>query len=225
MKCVTSFFIGLCIAHLIIAQSPVQVLDIDGNIYQTIKIGDQVWMAENLKTTQYRDGSPIPEIGYASVWTQLDAQQKQGFAWFNYDDVYKNPYGAYYNVHAIKTEKLCPFGWIVPTKDDWDVLIDSLGDDQVVGGWLKAVGNLTAQDGLWQAPNLAAIDSFDFKSIPSGVISTSGTSAQKNRIAYYWSSSVGNTSTRAIFLKHDQANILRNNFSNGFGFSVRCLKE
>jgi hypothetical protein len=63
-------------------------------------------MAEDLKTTKYRDGSSIPEIGYAYVWAQLDEQQKQGFAWFNYDEVYKNPYGAYNNVYAIKTEKL-----------------------------------------------------------------------------------------------------------------------
>ncbi len=89
------------------------VRDGDGNTYSTVTIGTQVWMAENLKTTVYNDGSAIPQVADSAAWANCAAP---GYCWYdNNEAVYKNVYGALYNWHAVNTGKLAPAGWHVPT--------------------------------------------------------------------------------------------------------------
>ena len=96
------------------------IADIDGNNYKTIPIGPLVWMAENLKTTKYNDGSDIPLVEKDSQWTNI---LTPGYCWFkNNDTVYKDIYGAYYNWFAVSTGKLCPVGWHVPSDTEWQTL-------------------------------------------------------------------------------------------------------
>lgn len=97
-----------------------KITDIDGNSYNIGSIGSQVWMLENFKATRYNDGNPINKI----VWN-VD-QYEPGYALYNFDINYKNVYGAYYNFYAVKTSKLCPVGWHVPTFDEWMILRDYL---------------------------------------------------------------------------------------------------
>jgi uncharacterized protein (TIGR02145 family) len=112
------------------------VSDIDGNIYKTVKIGPQTWMAENLKTTKYCDGSPIsPGIGAPAGYTDWFDCGDGNYLWYggaycwyeNDASAYKDAYGAIYNWHAVGTGKLCPTGWHVPTNSDWTKLITFLG--------------------------------------------------------------------------------------------------
>ena len=93
--------------------------DTDGNKYNTVKIGTQVWMVENLKTTKYNDGTPIPYVEYNDEWSKL----RTG-AYCNYDKLESNAeiYGRLYNWYAVNTGKLAPKGWHVPTDDDWTIL-------------------------------------------------------------------------------------------------------
>jgi uncharacterized protein (TIGR02145 family) len=106
------------------------VMDIDGNCYKTIQIGNQTWMAENLRTSKYNDGSPIPNVTDNTDWKNLgDIDNPQGtigaFCWYNNDSTtYDNDYGKLYNFGAIATGKLCPIGWHVATIDEWHVLRD-----------------------------------------------------------------------------------------------------
>lgn len=90
--------------------------DIEGNVYTTIKIGNQVWTAENLKTTKYNDGTPIPHITYADEWSNLITP---GYCYYNNNADNKAKYGALYNFHAVDTGKLAPKGWHVPTGEEW----------------------------------------------------------------------------------------------------------
>src|SRR5512145_3018407 len=99
--------------------------DIDGNEYKTIKIGDQTWMAENLRTFKYNDGTKIPNVTGKTEWSELTSG-----AYCTNNNTAKNDsiatFGCLYNWHAVNTGKLAPKGWHVPTKDEWSTLIDYL---------------------------------------------------------------------------------------------------
>lgn len=96
------------------------VKDKDGNVYHTIKIGNQIWMVENLKTTKYNDGTAIPLIADNTAWSHLSTP---GYCWYNNNKIaYKNSYGALYNWYTINTGKLAPIGWHVATLTDWENL-------------------------------------------------------------------------------------------------------
>jgi uncharacterized protein (TIGR02145 family) len=104
------------------------VTDIDSNVYRTIQIGAQTWMAENLKTTRYDDGNAIPNIIDNSLWVTL---KTGAYRWYNNNKfAYKNLYGALYNWYTVRTGKLCPVGWHVPSDDEWKQLEMALGMTQ-----------------------------------------------------------------------------------------------
>jgi uncharacterized protein (TIGR02145 family) len=133
------------------------VADIEGNIYQTIVIGDQVWMADNLKATVYNDGTPIPLV----PWNRFSP----GYSWYKSDEgTYKNPFGALYLWNTIGTGKLCPAGWHVSTTADWEELIAYAGGKAIAGGRLKEKGN-----SHWNDPNLGATDLYGFSALPGGI--------------------------------------------------------
>lgn len=101
------------------------VQDIDGNTYKTIVIGEQEWMAENLKTTRYSDGEAIP---YITLYPEIDPPMSPGYSWYeNNETVFKDIYGAYYNWFAINTGKVCPAGWHIPSDEEWKFLEMHLG--------------------------------------------------------------------------------------------------
>ncbi|MEI6554907.1 MAG: FISUMP domain-containing protein [Paludibacter sp.] len=96
------------------------VSDIDDNVYKTIKIGTQTWIAENLRTTKYNDGTSIPLVEGSNEWVSLN---HGGYCWCNNDISSKNNYyGAWYNWYAVNTGKLAPIGWHVATNSDWSTL-------------------------------------------------------------------------------------------------------
>jgi uncharacterized protein (TIGR02145 family) len=103
------------------------VSDADSNVYHTLTIGSQVWMAENLRTTKYNYGTEIPEISDNLNWTGLNSP---GYCWYENDSLtYKTSYGALYNWHTVNTGKLCPVGWRVPDRQDWTILLQNLGEN------------------------------------------------------------------------------------------------
>ena len=98
------------------------IKDIDGNIYTEVKIGDQVWMVENLKVTRYYDGTPVPEITDEEEWSHLETP---GYCWYDNNEANKKKYGALYNWYVVSptnTKKIAPEGWHVPTDTDWEIL-------------------------------------------------------------------------------------------------------
>lgn len=97
----------------------ITVKDIDGNVYKAVKIGNQVWTVENLKTTKYNDGTEISYIKDAGNWENYNFNSNGAYCFYKNDPANKIKYGALYNWHAVNTGKLAPKGWHVPTKEEW----------------------------------------------------------------------------------------------------------
>ena len=187
--------------------------DIEGNNYKTIQIGTQRWMAENLKTTIYNDGSSIP-IG-SNVSTP-------SYCWYKNDpSTYKTSFGALYNWYAVNTGKLCPTGWHVSTIDEWTTLETYLGGEDYAAGKLKETGTTH-----WFYPNIGATNESGFTALPGGCIGNYGYVNIWG--CGYWWSSTENSSTYAysqvIFFN---LNSIYHAISNEkkSGLSVRCVKD
>jgi uncharacterized protein (TIGR02145 family) len=136
------------------------VSDFEGNTYRTVSIGNQVWMAENLKSTKYNNGLSIANITDSIAWGTFT---NGAYCWYNNSISYKQTYGALYNYYAINTENLCPIGWHIPSDVEWDILISFLGGSSVAGGKMKEAGNTH-----WILPNTGATNSSGFSALPNG---------------------------------------------------------
>ncbi len=194
--------------------------DADGNVYNTLSIGTQVWMVENLKTTKLNDGTPIPNITENVTWSKLTTP---AYVWYNDAAANKTTYGALYNWFTVNTGKLAPKGWHIPSDADWNTLITFLGGDTIAGGKLKEKGT-----NHWAAPNTGADNRSGFTALPGGVIQSDGFFIPSiNYYCTFWSSSEYN-SGYASFLRLfcTQKKILGGcGYSKNGGCSVRCIKN
>lgn len=199
------------------------VTDIDGNTYQTVKIGDQEWMTQNLRTTKYNDGSIIPNITNNTDWANLSTG---AYSWYNNDNVYEQPYGKLYNWFAVDDSRgLCPTGWHVPTDAEWTILTDYLGGSSIAGGYLKEAGTTH-----WSVPNTGATNKSGFTGLPGGERWTSGVFQAFGFYGAWWSSTEtgpnsGDAWTR--FLNYDDTAIDASDGEDNktAGCSVRCIQN
>ncbi len=137
------------------------VTDIDGNTYQTIKIGNQWWMAENLKVTHYRNGDAIPNVTDYTEWVYLTSG---AYCAYDNDNSHVATYGRLYNWYAVSDSRnVAPSGWHVSTFEEWQTLEDYLGGSSVAGGKLKEAGT-----SHWASPNTGATNESGFSALPSG---------------------------------------------------------
>jgi uncharacterized protein (TIGR02145 family) len=197
--------------------------DIDGNVYKTIQIGNQTWMAENLKTTKYNDGTSIPLVNDSTPAVNFTAP---GYCWYNSDQaIYKITYGALYNWHAVNTGKLAPIGWHVPTDSEWTILTTYLGDVSVAGGKLKQTGT-----SHWNLPNLGATNEVGFSAIGGGYCGYNGafSSSSINFSGFWWSSTAdyyGNTLALSRAMNGSSAAVISGSDPLGNFYSLRCVKD
>jgi uncharacterized protein (TIGR02145 family) len=191
--------------------------DQEGNMYKTVKIGSQTWMAENLKTTKYRNGVSIPNITDNTQW-----QNNTTGAYCNYSNNASNdcPYGKLYNWYAVKNSNgICPNGWHVPTNDEWVNLESYLGDIAYVGGKLKSTGS-----SYWTTPNESAINSSGFSALPGGYRGSGYASLTVD--GYWWTSTpVSTNSAYYRIIVFGNGGIGNSSINNSTGFSVRCIKD
>jgi uncharacterized protein (TIGR02145 family) len=200
------------------AQETVTAKDPDGNIYKTIKIGNQTWMSENLKTTKFNDGTAIPLVIDNAAWLGLNAP---AYCWYDNDSTYKNTYGALYNGYAVNTGKLCPAGWHVSSDAEWSGLITYLGGENVAGGKLKEKGTTH-----WSSTNPGATNESGFTALPGGSRYSNGFFFTIKNLGYWWTSIEGKTLNgwyRSIYNRNSV--VSRNYYDLTNGFSVRCLKD
>lgn len=199
------------------------VNDADGNVYQTVTIGTQEWMTENLKTTRFNDGSGIPLIEDSSSWGNAGIP---GYCWFSNTPVYKDVFGALYNWQAVTSGKLAPTGWHVPTDGDWSVLADFLGGDSVAGGKLKSVGTVEIGTGYWFTPNVGATDQSGFSARAGGARELDGSFHYRYSHGYWWTSTSGAPGF-AVYrqLSYNYQDIYRGYLNIQDGLSVRCVKD
>jgi uncharacterized protein (TIGR02145 family) len=203
--------------------------DVDGNEYQTIQIGDQEWMAENLKVQRYRNGDPINILIADADWSSADSG-----AWSVYenDAVNDAAYGKLYNGYAVKDSRgLCPLGWHIPTDNDWKALEIYLGlspnDAELTGidrGNGIGLGHIlqSEEDHYW----VNADNSSGFGAFSSGYRGSSGTFYNLHLGAAFWSSTESIADTlffRSLII--NSAGVYRGEGEVLYGFSCRCLKD
>jgi uncharacterized protein (TIGR02145 family) len=201
--------------------------DQEGNVYKTIVIGTQEWMAENLNTSIYRNGDAIPTGLSNAEWENTINTQQGAWAYYNNDASYACPYGKLYNWYAcVDARQLCPVGWHVPSDDEWTVLTDFLGGEGVAGGKMKTTGTIDAATGLWLYPNTGATNNSGFSGAPGGLRYGSGVYDSFGYNGYWWSSSEAGTFNAWFgFLNYGSDDVVPGNFLKHYGFSVRCLRD
>ena len=222
------------IANIILGQDECPndtVTDIDGNVYRTVTIGIQVWMAENLKVTHYRNGDPIPNVTDSTEWGNLTTG-----AYCNYDNDADNVsiYGQLYNWYAVDDSRgIAPAGWHVPTDEELKQLEMHMGmsrseaDDTGMrgsdeGGKLKEAG--TAH---WNSPNTGATNESGFSALPGGHRGSSiGYFGSLGKYAYIWSSTEHDSRHAwGRCLGYDDSKVFRDYNYKRHGFSIRCARD
>lgn len=220
-------FLALFSVSNLFGQTPgAGVTDIDGNFYETVIIGTQEWMTENLKTSRYSNGDTIPSLSTA------DWQFTTNGSWrfYNDDDSLGAIYGKLYNFYTVVDQRgVCPSGWNAGSLYDWQVMIDFLGGYAIAGGKMKTIGTIEDNNGLWLAPNTSASNSSNFSAIPSGYLTWGGNQYNKlNEYAYYWTTTEGGNITSGesesirLYNTAEYLSFVENKRTSGF--AVRCMR-
>ena len=198
------------------------VRDVEKNTYKTVKIGTQEWMAENLRTNKYSDGTLIPNVTDNSSWRNLTSG---AWCYYNNDSKYESTYGKLYNWYAVKFQKLCPSGWHVPTDVEWTVLTDYLsanGHSGTEGIALKATSGWKDKRG--ETRN--GTDTYGWLGLPGGNRASFGYFDAIGNGGYWWSSSQCSTGSAWYrFLSYSDGLVYSFNSYKEDGFSVRCLRD
>jgi uncharacterized protein (TIGR02145 family) len=222
MKHLTLFFLAIILLVSVSASfAQNEVKDFDNNVYKTVQIGTQLWMAENLKVMHYRNGDPIPNVTDNKEWGKL----KTG-AYCNYNNCNDPKNDTFnvrlYNWHTVNDPRnLCPAGWHVPTDAEWTTLINFLGSDKIAGGNMKETGTTH-----WAAPNAGATNSSGFTALPSGARSLKGGFKHIGNTGGYWTS----TEYETLNAWHRNMSfsypfIVRDINAKAVGLSIRCMKN
>jgi uncharacterized protein (TIGR02145 family) len=217
---VTKAYVDALLAQInTLERQPGIVKDYDGNLYTTIKIGDLVWMGENLKTTHYKDGEVITNVTDDTEWSGLSTP---GYCWYNNDaSIYGATYGALYNWYAVNTGKICPTGWHVPSDVEWTKLTTYLGGESAAGGKLKETGFTH-----WLNPNLGATNESSFTALPGAYRHLNGTFANIGKNGDWWlATEYDATTALGRYLYYDVSGADGYNLNKKYGFSVRCVRD
>ncbi|MBW6492691.1 MAG: hypothetical protein K0B15_16020 [Lentimicrobium sp.] len=200
------------------------VTDIDINVYNTVQIGNQCWMAENLKVTHYSNGDAIPNVTGDYQWGGLTTG---AYCWYDNEISWKDAYGALYNWYAVNdSRELCPIGWHVPTDAEWATLINFLGGDVSAGGKNKSTRTEPYDHPRWDLPNTAASNESGFSGLPGGYRESNSPFKNLGGTGRFWSSiEQGSGAAWGRSLNVGSSYMTRIDMSKKTGFSVRCLRD
>ena len=200
------------------------IKDIDANIYKTVTIGTQTWMAENLKTSKYNDGTVIPNVTINNQW-----QKNTTGAWsfYNNDAANNVNYCKLYNWYAVSPtsngkKNLCPTGWHVPTDVEWTILTDYLGGESIAGGKMKEVNTTN-----WNTPNTDANNTSLFTGLPGLSRNNDGTFGEITQLGGWWSSTESKSDAAWIRYLDNTCGVVYRNIDGDkeAGISIRCLRD
>jgi uncharacterized protein (TIGR02145 family) len=204
--------ISICISWTFSAQ----VIDQEGYTYKTIHIGNQEWFAENLRTSKYNDGTPIPNITDKNTWSNLNTG---AYSFYDNNESNNATYGKLYNWYAVETDKLCPIGWHVPSVADWITLSDYLGGKWVANKMKSTSGWFNDRNGT---------NSSGFSGLPVGIRTNNGSYYGEGKCCYWWSSlEIGSKRPYILGLTFNYIGLERNRYNYHLrgGYSVRCLRD
>jgi uncharacterized protein (TIGR02145 family) len=210
-----------------VSVAPATVTDVDGNIYNTVRIGSQVWMAENLNVTKYNDGTPIPNATDSPTWANLTSG---AYTDYNNTPSVSATYGRLYNWYTVDDDpgtmttsnggkNVCPTGWHVPSDAEWIVLTTYLGGENGAGGKLKETGTLH-----WAADNIGATNETGFTALPGGYRDYTGYFGNLGYDGHWWTTTIS-SGTNAFYrhINFDYSDVYKVDDSFRYGFSVRCI--
>lgn len=226
----------------ITVKDPNTVTDVDGNIYRTVQIGEQVWMAENLRTTHFADGAAIPYVESNSSWYDL-VDDSKAYCWYDNNSANKELYGALYTWNAAmngvnstddnpsRVQGVCPEGWHLPSDSEWKELEMFLGMSREEadatlfrgideGGKMKDAGTA-----YWVSPNTGATNSSGFSALPGGFRDFNGAFAYLGTSAYFWTTLQDGSGAFYRRLWHEYSESYRHGQIKHKGSSVRCVKD
>ncbi len=210
-KLIISLFVIVFINNILVGQT---VTDFDGNIYNTINIGDQVWLKENLKSLCYSDGTPIPDV-----------------LAYNNSDSLTQIYGLLYTWNAAMRDStqpgiqgVCPCEWHIPTDQEWSEMENYLGGASVAGGKMKDTGTV-----YWDSPNTGASNSSGFSALPAGEFDAyynPNVFQLLNQYAVFWTSTqVSTLKARERYLAYNSSASLIYDWYKVMNYSIRCIKD
>ncbi len=218
MKKLSLLFIGLFV--LAIISQAQTVTDYDGNVYDTVNIGTQVWMKQNLKVTHYQNGNFIPNVPDSAKWVHLITGAR---CYYKNDSVsFDSVYGPLYNWFAVNRD-ICPEGWHLPSYSEWQMAENHFGGSDLAGGEMKEQG--TAH---WLSPNTGATNSSRFTGLPGGKRDYVNNFQYIRENGYWWTASEWELSSRYVwnvFFWYSFFNISHDPTLKNSGFSVRCVKD
>ena len=190
--------------------------DADGNAYQVVKIGQQVWMSTNLKTTKYNDGTPIRNVKENEVFAKLT---EGAYCWYLNKPENKDLYGALYNWYAVNTGKLCPKGWHVPANHELRVLLEYLMPNP--GDKLKVAGKT-----FWKNNMDSANNESGFSALPGGARQLNGTLQFEGAFGQWWSTAPGSSHSGEGMMIYDNSfRVAVQGIYKVGGASVRCIQD
>lgn len=201
-----------------------------GDVYNVVEIGKQCWLAENLRTSSYRDGTAIPQLTDSTEWTE----DKQGaYTCYYNQESFCDDYGALYNWYAVSNEKgLCPEGWSVPSQKQWAELERAVCQDL---GYQDCQERFPDENDLgWRGTNegwhlrsagLEGADKYGFKALFGGSRNAAGPYSFSNEKGFWWTATPSEDFAFARLMDAAHQGIRRIESSKSSGFSVRCVKD
>jgi uncharacterized protein (TIGR02145 family) len=195
--------------------------DQQGNTYRTIVIGNREWMAENLRTSTFRNGQAIPNVQDASQWSVL-ADYDAAWAHYGNNSGYECPQGKLYNWYAVSDPRsVCPAGWHVPSDAEWTALGNHLGGASVAGNKMKSTGTQ-----YWGFPNSGSTNASGFSGLPGGLRYFDGAFYSFGDNGSWWTSTEADPDFAWYrSLNNGLADLYQGSWSKRFGYSVRCVRD
>ena len=194
------------------------VIDYDGNTYKTVKIGNQTWMAENLRSTHYSDGISIPYFDYNNDSANAKVYGKL----YSWQTAMKDTHNSSTNLAYV--QGIAPTGWHLPTKEEWEELFSSNGGANVAGGNLKEIGT-----SHWNSPNTGATNSSGFTAVAGGFRGSDGIYYDLGKHGSYWGTAQNTQEPYCVYMYNTSANVISEvspiDKTSGISFAVRCIKN
>ncbi len=200
--------------------------DADNNHYPIVQIGNQIWMAENLRTTKLKNGKEIKHIQNSLLWREINYAS---YTWYDHNENYQKPFGALYNWHAVEEDQLCPAGWRIPKDSDWHELenyIDPSINISSATGWRGKDGAYLLKSAkFWKISNKGN-NYYGFSALPSGRRSFDGSFNSMGDYCYWWTLTAENEfEAWSRYIIPEFNYLYRGAYLKRYGFSVRCIKE
>ena len=197
------------------------VTDVDGNLYPTIRIGEQEWMAKNLQVTKFRGHTLIDQITNPIIWEGLDNTMSPAWCWYNNDGVFaEDRLGKLYNWYAVDGDSICPAGWHIPTSAEWHQLAIYLGGSSTAGSKMKQTGSPH-----WLQPSLNGTNESGFSGLGGGYRDDNGQYLSYQLVGQWWSSNDAGVMALSFRLRDATNDLFTLSHDKRTGFSIRCIKD